>query len=53
MKTACVMTDQLGAKALVIFTWSDSTARHAVWLRLEKATIYAFTDDAKLYHQML
>ena len=52
MKAACVMTDQLGGKALVIFVRSGNTARHAAWLRQEKATIYAFIDDAILYHQI-
>tara|TARA_B100000315_G_scaffold182435_1_gene171285 strand:+ start:164 stop:1582 length:1419 start_codon:yes stop_codon:yes gene_type:complete len=52
MKAACVMTDQLEAKALVIFSRSGRTARHAAWLRPEKTTIYAFTNDAKLYDQM-
>ncbi len=52
MKAACVMTDQLGARALVIFTRSGRTARHAAWLRPEKTVIYAFTDDSKTYHQM-
>lgn len=52
MKAACVMADKLGAKALVIFTRSGSTARHAAWLRPDKSAIYAFTHDAKLYQQL-
>ena len=52
MKAACVLTDELEAKALVIFTRTGSTARHAAWLRPENTTIYAFTNDAKLYNQM-
>lgn len=52
MKAACVMTDQLGAKPLVIFTRSGNTARHAAWLRPKKTPIYAFTDDKKLFYQL-
>lgn len=52
MKAACVLTDKLEAKALVIFTRSGRTARHAAWLRPGKTAIYAFTDNAKTYHQM-
>ena len=52
MKSACVMTDQLGARALVVFTRTGNSARCAAWLRPEKTAVYAFTDDAKLYHQL-
>jgi len=52
MKSACVMTDQLEARALVVFTRTGNSARCAAWLRPEKTAVYAFTDDAKLYHQL-
>lgn len=52
IKAACVMTDQLGARSLVIFTRSGNTARHAAWLRPAKTSIYAFTDNRTLFYQL-
>ncbi|MDP6626238.1 MAG: pyruvate kinase alpha/beta domain-containing protein, partial [Nitrospinota bacterium] len=31
---------------------TGNTARYAAWLRPEKTAVYAFTNDAKLYHQL-
>lgn len=52
MKAACIMADQLQAKALVIFTRSGRTARHAAWLRPTTTAIYAFTPNLKIYNQL-
>ena len=51
MKSGRDMADELGAKAIIVFTSTGSMARNAAWLR-SKTPVYAFTDRPELLNQL-
>lgn len=52
VKSANVMSREVNAEALVVFTRSGSMARNAAWLRPLHSPLYAFTDNPKLLTQL-
>jgi len=52
VKSANVMSREVNAEALVVFTRSGSMARNAAWLRPLHSPLYAFTDNPKLLNQL-
>ncbi len=52
VKAANVMAQEVSAEALIVFTRSGNMARNAAWLRPIHTPLYAFTDNAKLLHQL-
>jgi len=51
MKSGRDMADELGAKAIIIFTQTGIMARNASWLR-SQTPVYAFTDVPELLNQL-
>lgn len=51
MKSGRDMADELGAKAIIIFTQTGTMARNAAWLR-SRTPVYAFTDRQELLNQL-
>jgi len=52
VKSANVMSREVNAEALVVFTHSGSMARNAAWLRPLHSPLYAFTENPKLLNQL-
>jgi len=52
VKSANVMSREVGAEALIVFTRSGNMARNAAWLRPIHTPLYAFTDNPKLLNQL-
>lgn len=52
VKSANVLTKEVGAEALIVFTRSGRMARNAAWLRPLHSPIYAFTDHEALLNQL-
>jgi pyruvate kinase len=52
VKSANVMSREVSAEALIVFTRSGSMARNAAWLRPLHSPLYAFTDNPKLLTQL-
>jgi pyruvate kinase len=52
VKSANVLTKEVGAEALVVFTRTGRMARNAAWLRPLHSPIYAFTDNELLLNQL-
>jgi len=51
-KAAFVMSQEVRAQALMVFTRKGSMARNAAWLRPLHSPIYAFTDNPQLLSQL-
>jgi pyruvate kinase len=51
MRAGRDIADELGAKAIIIFTQTGTMARNAAWLRSE-TPVYAFTDVPELLNQL-
>jgi len=52
VKSANVMSREVNAEALIVFTRSGNMARNAAWLRPLHSPLYAFTDNPKLLTQL-
>lgn len=52
VKSANVLTKEVGAEALIVFTRTGRMARNAAWLRPLHSPIYAFTDNEPLLNQL-
>ncbi|MGF1614743.1 MAG: pyruvate kinase [Gammaproteobacteria bacterium] len=52
VKSANVLTKEVGAEALIVFTRTGRMARNAAWLRPLHSPIYAFTDHEPLLNQL-
>ncbi len=52
VKAAYVLSKEIGAEALVVFTRKGSMARNAAWLRPLHSPLYAFTDNKLLLNQL-
>lgn len=52
VKAAYVMSKEVNAEALVVFTRKGSMAHNAAWLRPLHSPLYAFTDNPSLLNQM-
>jgi pyruvate kinase len=52
VKSAYVMSKEVSAEALVVFTRRGNMARNAAWLRPLHSPIYAFTDNPTLLNQL-
>lgn len=52
VKAAYVLSKEIGAEALVVFTRKGSMARNAAWLRPLHSPLYAFTDNKVLLNQL-
>lgn len=52
VKSANVMSLEVGAEALIVFTRSGNMARNAAWLRPLHSPLYAFTDNPRLLNQL-
>ena len=51
MRSGRNMADELGAKAIIVFTQTGIMARNAAWLR-SQTPVYAFTDVPELLNQL-
>lgn len=51
-KSAYVMSKEVGAEALIVFTRKGNMARNAAWLRPLHSPLYAFTDNPTLLNQL-
>ena len=52
VKSANVMSREVSAEALLVFTRTGNMARNAAWLRPLHSPLYAFTDNSKLLNQL-
>lgn len=52
VKSAAVLSKEVSADALIVFTRKGSMARNAAWLRPLHSHLYAFTDNPKLLNQL-
>ncbi len=52
VKAAYVLSKEINAEALIVFTRKGSMARNAAWLRPLHSPLYAFTDNARLLTQL-
>ena len=52
VKAAYVMSKEVSAEALVVFTRKGSMAHNAAWLRPMHSPLYAFTDNPSLLNQL-
>jgi pyruvate kinase len=52
VKSANVMSHEVKAEALIVFTRSGNMARNAAWQRPLHSPLYAFTDNLKLLNQL-
>lgn len=52
VKAAYVMSKEVSAEALVVFTRKGSMAHNAAWLRPTHSPLYAFTDNPSLLNQL-
>jgi len=52
VKAAYVMSKEVNAEALVVFTRKGSMAHNAAWLRPMHSPLYAFTDNPSLLNQL-
>jgi len=52
VKSAYVLSKEVNAEALIVFTRKGSMARNAAWLRPLHSPIYAFTDNPELLNQL-
>lgn len=52
VKSAHVLSQEVAAVALIVFTRKGSMARNAAWLRPLHSPIYAFTDNPTLLNQL-
>jgi pyruvate kinase len=52
VKAAYVMSKEVSAEALVVFTRKGSMAHNAAWLRPMHSPLYAFTDNSALMNQL-
>jgi len=52
VKAAYVMSKEVSAEALVVFTRKGSMAHNAAWLRPMHSPLYAFTDNSSLLNQL-
>lgn len=52
VKAAFVLSQEVNAEALIVFTRKGSMARNAAWLRPLHSPIYAFTDSPILLNQL-
>lgn len=52
VKSANVLTKEVGAEALIVFTHTGRMARNAAWLRPLHSPIYVFTDNESLLNQL-
>lgn len=52
VKAAYVMSKEVSAEALVVFTRKGSMAHNAAWLRPLHSPLYAFTDNPSLLNQL-
>lgn len=52
VKSANVLTKEVGAEALIVFTRTGRMGRNAAWLRPLHSPIYAFTDNELLLNQL-
>ncbi len=52
VKSANVLTREVKAEALIVFTRSGGMARNAAWMRPLHSPIYAFTDNQILINQL-
>lgn len=52
VKAANVMSHEVNAEALIVFTRTGNMARNAAWLRPIHTPLYAFTDNPKLLCQL-
>ena len=52
VKAAYVMSKEVSAEALVVFTRKGSMAHNAAWLRPMHSPLYAFTDNPDLLNQL-
>ena len=52
VKAAFVLSKEVNAQALMVFTHKGSMAHNAAWLRPMHSPIYAFTDNPRLLNQL-
>jgi pyruvate kinase len=52
VKAAHVLSKEVNAEALIVFTRKGSMARNAAWLRPLHTPLYAFTDNTRLLNQL-
>lgn len=52
VKSACVLSREVSAHALIVFTRTGNMARNASWLRPLQTPLYAFTDNPRLLDQL-
>ncbi|HMP77582.1 MAG TPA: pyruvate kinase [Kiritimatiellia bacterium] len=52
VKSAYVLSKEVNAEALIVFTRKGSMARNAAWLRPLHSPLYAFTDNPALLNQL-